>query len=370
MYANNWTFLKARDLIDVQHPRDTILYIHKNIDTKTVYPYYYKVELWEKGGSIVDNDPEIASSLYPKLTPSDKSTIINFGRYAPWVNSRYEIYRCTNTGADKILIDVTNRETYRDEGLRNGQEYCYLIRSEGFRNINGVEYRNENWSHVACVTPVDNVPPCQPAFTGETFCDENRRNQINWTYDHSCMYDFKKFLIYFSYDGTDYQNIATIERDKNNPYETNYSYSDENLRVGFYYVAAVDSAENESLKIITPFISNPCTTYELPNVFTPNGDGINDVFQSYYPKDGVPRTVNMQIFNRWGKLVFKTEDPDINWDGRDIGSKRFVPTGVYYYICDLLENWQPPAGPKFTPFSGFIYVYYGKGAQPYVPPIE
>jgi gliding motility-associated-like protein len=134
---------------------------------------------------------------------------------------------------------------------------------------------------------------------------------------------------------------------------------------GCYYITAADNAGNQS-DGSNAVCFDECGTYELPNVFSPNGDNINDVFISYNP-GGVTR-VNMKIYNRVGKLVFKTEDPDINWDGRDIDSKRFVSSGVYYYTCDLYDDRL--TGLKVVPISGFIHVYHSEGAQPYVPPLD
>jgi len=357
MNERNWELLATKSLSDTT-------YVHTQINTKTQYPYYYKVELWDTdANAIVDEDFEIASTLYPILQPSDRAVIINFGRYTPWVNDSYEIYRCSNNGDDICIaaewVGRTNRETYADIHLKNGQEYCYRIESKGYRHIDGIKYENVNWSHVACVTPFDNVPPCPPELRGETICEENR-NQLDWTFDPVCMDDVEKYLIYFSFNGREYERIASTDRGVN-------SFSDDDSRVGFFYVTAVDYAGNESPGS-NIFISTPCNNYELPNVFTPNNDGINDVFKSYYPKDGVPRIVDIKIFNRHGKMVFKTNDPDINWDGRDMDSKRFASTGVYYYVGELYEEW--PSGQRIIPLAGLIHLYYGKDAQPYVPPIE
>ncbi len=339
-------------------------YIHAPIDTKTKYPYYYKVELWDKGtNTIVDEDFEIASSLYPILEPSDKSAIITFGRYTPWVNSEYDIYRCTKAGQDICIPGIpqdwvgrTNRETYTDSGLKNGQEYCYRIQSTGYRDIGGGAYGNLNWSHVACVTPIDNVPPCAPELTVTSICNETR-NQLDWSYASSpstCWEDVEKYRIYYSPDRNKYAKIDSVmSRDI-------FTYSHKGTLVGCYYVTAVDSAGNQSKGSNTVCVDE-CGEYQLPNVFTPNGDNINDIFKSYNP-GGVAK-VDMKIYNRWGKLVFKTEDPDINWDGRDIDSKKFAPTGVYYYTCDVYE--ERLTGSKIIPLSGFVHLYYGKDAQPY-----
>ena len=45
--------------------------------------------------------------------------------------------------------------------------------------------------------------------------------------------------------------------------------------------------------------------------------------------------VDMVIFNRWGKVVFHTKDPMINWDGKDINTKTDSPAGVYFYTCEV-----------------------------------
>ena len=45
-------------------------------------------------------------------------------------------------------------------------------------------------------------------------------------------------------------------------------------------------------------------------------------------------SVEMTIYNRWGKEVFRTTDPRINWDGRDKTTKQPCSDGVYFYVCD------------------------------------
>ena len=66
---------------------------------------------------------------------------------------------------------------------------------------------------------------------------------------------------------------------------------------------------------------------EFPNAFTPNGDGINDVFKA---KEGYKSIVRFRalIFNRWGRKVYEWSDPAGGWDGR-IGSAE-APDGAYY----------------------------------------
>lgn len=66
---------------------------------------------------------------------------------------------------------------------------------------------------------------------------------------------------------------------------------------------------------------------EVPNAFTPNGDGINDVFRV---KEGYQSIVSFEarIFSRWGKKLYEWRELDGGWDGKSGGSK--VPDGAYY----------------------------------------
>ncbi len=66
---------------------------------------------------------------------------------------------------------------------------------------------------------------------------------------------------------------------------------------------------------------------EIPNVFTPNGDGTNDLF--YVENKGL-KSACMKIFNRWGKLIANWENAQGSWDGNINGNP--ASSGTYYYI--------------------------------------
>lgn len=66
----------------------------------------------------------------------------------------------------------------------------------------------------------------------------------------------------------------------------------------------------------------------IPNVFSPNGDGINDWF--YIPNTGM-KEFSIEIFNRWGTKLWETTAPEIRWDGRTTAGVQ-CPDGTYYFI--------------------------------------
>lgn len=68
--------------------------------------------------------------------------------------------------------------------------------------------------------------------------------------------------------------------------------------------------------------------FEVPNVFSPNGDGANDFFQLVF-SDGLEK-FNIVIVNRWGQIVREYNSADFQWDGKDAAGNN-VAEGVYFY---------------------------------------
>lgn len=99
-----------------------------------------------------------------------------------------------------------------------------------------------------------------------------------------------------------------------------------------YCATVTSSAGCLSKKCIEIIVENASTLY-IPNVFTPNGDGVNDIY--FIPSNNI-KTYNLKIFNRWGQLLFSTTDPLKGWDGSFGG--RTISDGVYVYIVYAVGN--------------------------------
>jgi gliding motility-associated-like protein len=79
----------------------------------------------------------------------------------------------------------------------------------------------------------------------------------------------------------------------------------------------------------------------VPNVITPNNDGLNDVWRVVTQSD-CWRTWKTQIYNRWGSLIWESEDPDAVWNASNSGSTYFVSDGIYVYtITGVAWNNKP-----------------------------
>ncbi|MBK9535976.1 MAG: gliding motility-associated C-terminal domain-containing protein [Flavobacteriales bacterium] len=70
-------------------------------------------------------------------------------------------------------------------------------------------------------------------------------------------------------------------------------------------------------------------SFDIPNVFSPNGDGVNDVFT--FNTDAIlGACTSMEVFNRWGQVVFQNTGNNIIWDGRSLAGETCVD-GTYFY---------------------------------------
>ena len=81
---------------------------------------------------------------------------------------------------------------------------------------------------------------------------------------------------------------------------------------------------------VTIFVVKPV---KVPNVITVNGDGSNDDWE-IENIEGYPNVI-IEIYNRWGNLVWKTEGYPKNWDGTNFRNGQVLPDGTYFYIIKL-----------------------------------
>lgn len=79
-----------------------------------------------------------------------------------------------------------------------------------------------------------------------------------------------------------------------------------------YILTVTDSLGCTDTDTVTVFVDIECGDLFLPTAFSPNGDGENDI---YCVRSNCIKTMQFEIYNRWGEMVFSTTDPEICWDG-------------------------------------------------------
>jgi gliding motility-associated-like protein len=85
----------------------------------------------------------------------------------------------------------------------------------------------------------------------------------------------------------------------------------------------------------------------VPNVFTPNGDGMNDVFE--VETDGTT-VYEFTVFTRSGNRIYHSLSPRIYWEGKSIEGKE-LPEGIYYFVIEEVNGSGPVAK------AGFMHLF-------------
>jgi gliding motility-associated-like protein len=120
---------------------------------------------------------------------------------------------------------------------------------------------------------------------------------------------------------------------------------------GLYLVQQVITHREKCQDTMTALIDVvPRVSYHMPNAFTPNADALNDFFKGTGILRGA-KNFKMEIWNRWGQMLYESQDPLEGWDGRAKNSNEFVPAGVY--VC--IVKFEKPRGELFE-YKGFVTV--------------
>ncbi|MFZ4399875.1 MAG: gliding motility-associated C-terminal domain-containing protein [Bacteroidales bacterium] len=320
-------------LIDSLSGLNDTIYSDNGINTEEL-PYSYRIDLYndQTGNRFKIGSTHVASSVFLTLTPADRKIKLSWNFNVPWQNNYYIIYRKNPLTSVFDSIGTTTSSFYTDKNLINGTSYCYYVKSLGKYSIPNIINPIINLSQQVCSIPIDQEPPCPPQLLVTPDC-RIPANTLDWITNDSCAYDILKLNIWYSpVLGGSLSLIQTIY----NPAVRHYIHSNIASIAGCYAISAIDSNNNiGSLSSLICIDIDSCLLYHLPNMFSPNNDGINDLFIPY-PYQGVEK-IAIKIFNRWGRIVFETSNPDINWDGKEQKSKKDCSDGVYYYICDVYE---------------------------------
>ncbi len=321
-------------------------------------PWNYKLSFYSQNDIRID-DTEEASSPFLSITPTDNQLNLSVEAIVPWLNYEYKFYRYNNATASYEFLTNTAEPYYEDVDLINGKSYCYYVECIGTYGSDEEEIPDPliNLSQELCDEPIDTEAPCPPTLVvgndcdieGEEWEEEEYTNDLSWNNPNDdCADDVIGYYIYYGFSDAENYSLIDSTFDATN---TSYEHLLEGTLSGCYAVTAIDSFYNESVYSNIVCKEN-CPKFELPNVFTPNADNQNDLFVPLRGNRFVS-TIKMEIFSRWGELVYETNDPYINWDGRHMNGNE-VAEGVYYYTCDVFERNSAGQEIRFDRLSGYI----------------
>ncbi len=345
--------------------------------------YSYKVKFYysEKGQIVLMDASNQASNVYLYGQSSNSNKIdLAWVADVPWSND-FQIHRLyreypSKSGQLNQIADVSvasqSTFVYSDNGkdnfekdgkfdvvLKKDSTYCYVIETIGeykplLSNVKlvnasrkicfvaGTESNsNPGGSGNSGEEPSNNLKPCPPVLKVEnldclkmneskTCVFDSFTNSLNWVpaTGTNCDLNIVKYNIYYSpTENGNFKLISTTDL-------LSYKHVKTDFIRGCYYVTAVNSRGLESSKSNVVCLDN-CPNFELPNLFSPNGDLKNDIWLPMY----CPRFVNKivcKIVDRYGQIVYEYEG-DINqfgWDGKNKAGN-FAAPSTYFYECSV-----------------------------------
>lgn len=311
---------------------DTI-YIDEVLNTNELQ-YTYSIEMLSGTSEDVTGVSRDASSIFLNSKPSDNTLTLHWNVNVPWENAEYIVYRFDDTLSAFREIARTADTIYVDRNLKNLVDYQYYVRSIGSYSSNDFMQKLSNHSQIHIGIPEDKEIPCTPPnrlVEGDCNLDETI---ITWNNPNTSCPETDDVLGYNIYFAQRLGEEVELIQVNDNAEDTTFFRQTGQSIAGCYFITSVDSFGNESERG-NPLCLDNCPVYELPNIFTPGSDGFNDLFEPFPYK--YVESIDMVIFNRWGREVFKTTDPEVDWDGTSMDSGEPVPDGTYYYLCTVNE---------------------------------
>ena len=332
---------------------DDTLFIDQPINT-VVDPYTYRVGFENATG--FSSESATASSLFLSQQSGDESLILSWQSDVPWMNELYLVHEVVD--GQQIFIDSTADLSIRIDGLTNGEESCYVVESIGTYGVEELPSPLRNFSQEVCGTPRDNEAPCLPNVAISTACDQSVIvgdefiNEVRWEFGLTgeCVEadDINEVIILFS----ETEDGELVELDRVDATLGSFDHILTDNISGCYAIQITDQGGNISDLSELICVDN-CPSYELPNTFTPNGDNSNDIFTPTVNRF-IDR-IELIVYNRWGQIVFRTDNPSIDWDGTNLRGAT-LEEGTYYYTCAVFESRVSGVVELEEVLTGFIQI--------------
>lgn len=259
--------------------------------------------------------------------------------------------RVTNvhlTQHDPPKFNYTTQKSKGDEcDLKNGSISGIIV--EGLTGPYTFRWYNEQNEQVAStvdvshlskgtyVLKITDVGECEIKSNPITITSKNISLETPEYNEHTILRNTRADLIIKNYSQGEYHlykdEAGTQLIQKND--QGNFSIGPLASDTAFYIRKVLGSCQSPLAKIIVKVVDQ---YFSVPNAFSPNGDGLNDVFKVINPLRVTSFTLS--VFNRFGQKVFETTDINRGWDGTFLG--KLQPVGIYLWIVQISEAGKDP----------------------------
>jgi len=221
----------------------------------------------------------------------------------------YHVFRKSGSGNFSLLSNTAFTQLTDTDYSTDG-EFCYRI----------------NYEDVCDNVSTTGTDVCPIRLTGSI--DSDNASILNWS-DYPGWVNGVNNYIVEKYDGQgvplqifNVGTATTLEDDASDPTNQLYVY--------IVKADANDPGLGQAVSNEITLIKEPHLFY--PKAFTPNGDNLNDIFKVF---GEFVVSFELKIFNRWGELLFTTNDLESGWDGRFKGTMQ--PEGTYTFVANLTD---------------------------------
>lgn len=295
--------------------------------------YYYRITYYANNDSTIKYSSAIGSSLNLKYTPLNSSVKLYWTGAIPFNILKIKLL---NIKSNTIVDSTTTQKFFIINNLKacDTSEYAIITEQSYCTSSNGLVSTQS--SYKLKVTPLVDSNIKFNITIKNNYCDISPctleiplpvSDTIVWA-DLSKVICSKVvgYNIYFkSILENEFIKIGTTT----DTFFINYNTI---TRVGCYIVKLVTLDNfNNATEFATSnelCINNDCYCFSLPNIITPNNDGLNDfLIPLKFPR--FVKNLNFKIYNRWGTKIFETQNQAIKWDASNVES------GVYFYEVNI-----------------------------------
>lgn len=257
--------------------------------------------------SISTTPPAAVQNITASVTDEGK-VYLEWTQDPLFIPTGYEVFRTSSGITTKIAETAT--PAAGDDSYAAPDHTCYQIR---YTDVCG------NTSDVS-------AEACPVTLTG--LLNPDNSIQLSWTPYSGWASGVNSYTIE-KYDNTG-QLLGTI--DAGNVTSFSDTEHDPDNQVYKYVVVAVPNNAALSAAASNRITITKESNVFYPNAFTPNGDNLNETFQV---KGQFIVGFDLKIYNRWGELVFTSNDPEVGWDGTFRGNT--MPEGTYVFIARITD---------------------------------